>query len=624
MDIQDALQVTEKIWRWLEQNPTENEADAVAGLNLAPMKNNSPLCEYASSNKYGKLSSVDCYKCPILELWPMSEEDEIAPCEKHENSPFREWVELHDNGEGKDYEELENARRILAKKIADFANDKLAGLAQNRQSPSSSKKQHLITKDNPVKKYIGGTVQQSIMMIEKDYNYPFQHHKYQRDAVNKLVNLPKTGLWASVGVGKTMMATTIALIKAHRGDIDHVIVVCPPILIEQWRRWLGSLDGIKPLAYAGSTLKRKEMCLSQADFIIMSIQILKNDHEHIMKEVKGRKLFFIIDECQTARNYKTGNHKLVKQVSLDHDILMMTATPISSPMNVFGLTRITYPEAYPSLKRFQLLHVAKLDFWNLPSEWVNMDLLNRNLMHNAVKIDGDTVLELPPILEAVIYYDLIPAHLRLYKKLVEEQLIFLADEIIDATQTTRLFHKSQEMVLNPSRFQDEKTIVPAGLDVLDECIDELALNETDEKLVVFANYRLSNEKIYEYVTQKLGYKAVLCYGGEKNQANVDKFLNDKSIKILVGSPLSIGVGINLQSVCRYIVYLELPLSPNTYIQSVGRVYRQGQKKKCIIKIAVANNTIQQHLLKLVRQKDEVVQKIISTKKSISQVLLGQE
>ena len=80
-----------------------------------------------------------------------------------------------------------------------------------------------------------------------------------------------------------------------------------------------------------------------------------------------------------------------------------------------------------------------------------------------------------------------------------------------------------------------------------------------------------------------------------------------------------GVGLNLQ-VCSSAVYPEMPVTARGFRQSVGRIYRQGQKERVIITLFVARKTIQKTLLKLIMARDDVMQEVLCSPKSLREDL----
>ena len=105
-------------------------------------------------------------------------------------------------------------------------------------------------------------------------------------------------------------------------------------------------------------------------------------------------------------------------------------------------------------------------------------------------------------------------------------------------------------------------------------------------------------------------------------ASVQQFLKDPEVQILIAHPGSVGIGGNFQSVCRAVLFLEIPTTANTYIQALGRVKREGQKRNIIVWLATAKGTIQMHLRQVVVKSEDMVQIVMPTKETLRSALFG--
>jgi len=465
--------------------------------------------------------------------------------------------------------------------------------------------------------------------IQNEFVWPFEFRPYQNESIDDLVEYQKAGYYLPVGGGKTVVGFAAALYQAQHGRCEQIVIICPPILLDQWYDFVEEISALNgsmfnSLVYRGTPGQRRIMALAKQDVIIMSIQILKNDFRRLQPYLNAKKVTIILDEAQAIRNVSTKNYKAIRDVSETNNLMMLTGTPINNPLHCYAYIKQLFPEAYRSIKMFRNVHVAKEDFYGAATEFQNLDMLKSSLEVQAKIYDSaDVIPDLPDIVYSVIQYDLSPTHAELYKKLVREELLVLEEEVIDATTAQNMYHKLQKLVLNPGIFSDQKVDRPVGLDVLDETLDELQLDGplAKDKLIIFCNYRPSNELIYEYLEEKFPGQNRICYGGKlggtgKNPQYIKEFLNDPNVKYMVASPKSIGVGLNLQSACRYILFMETPLTSNDFNQAYQRVVRSGQDMKCTVKFAVARHTIQEKIVAGVREKEALVQQLTPTQQNL--------
>ena len=453
-------------------------------------------------------------------------------------------------------------------------------------------------------------------------SWPFELREDQKQDVNELAPWPRVALFNSPGVGKTATATAIVQVWGLEGYIDQVLCIMPPILIPQWQEWLDSFGEYTITEYKGTPKQRDKLDLD-ADFVLMSIQIFKNDHEKLMALFGPRRVAIVIDEAAMVRQPSTGNYRatrdLVESKEAEKRLILMTGTPCGAhPATAYGYIALKTPEIYTSHRQFTLIHVKGTDKYGTPNKFQNLDMLHSNLMVRAAYRLAEDVLDLPETTYVPVRYDLAPRHQRLYNELVEEKLVELDNgEVIDALSEQRLYSACQQLVINVP----DTAIRPAAFDVLDQVLEETGLSRTtDEKLIVYCNFRGSNEVVANYLaTKKIGH--VLVYGGQDNAKSVAKFQQDPECKVMVANPMSGGVGLNLQA-ARYQLFLEIPITSSDFQQAIARIKRSGQKRKCVIWIACARGTIQVKLQDNILKKESIVQRITPTHVTLRNALTG--
>lgn len=465
------------------------------------------------------------------------------------------------------------------------------------------------------------------IQVLRHYEFPFSLRQDQKDDIDSLAPYPRTGNWVDVGLGKSVVSTSVALYQALEGLIDQVLIVVPPILADQWFRWLNE---VKPLdkdqeltveIYRGTPAKRKKIPLT-ADFAITTIGLIKNDYERIMKELGPKRLSIIVDEATMIRTVSTGNFKAVRdlvETKPAKRLQLLSATPLgASPIGAYGYIRLKTPTIYSSIRQFYLNHVTSVDQYGTPNKFINLDSLHSNLMLFSVSRRASDILDLPEVNYIPFDYSLDARHQKLYDRLVDELLLEFTDgQVIDGTNQQRLYQATQQLIIN---VPDEK-IRPAAFDVIDQVLEETGiLRGSGEKLMIYSHFRRSNEAVVAYLESK-GIGVVRVYGGQDNEKALQKFEHDSSVSVMSANIKAGGCGLNLQF-ARYQLFLELPRVSADFVQAVGRVKRSGQKRNITIWIATALNTVQQSLRKNVLSKETVVQAVAPTAITLRDALKG--
>ena len=468
-------------------------------------------------------------------------------------------------------------------------------------------------------------------LVLKEYPVPFTLRQDQVDAINTVCNAgwDRTALFMDVGVGKTVVSTLITLWMALAAKVDHVLIVMPPILLDQWPEWIGEFPELTTSVYYGPPKKRATIDLD-VDVVFTSFGMFKNDFEKLKEFYGDKKVMLIIDEAAALRRIDTLIYAAVREFvhRLENkSSLMLTGTALGAPQHAYAYISLNTPEVYRDHLRFTLKHIEYVDQYGEPSKYKNLDLLQENLMKQTIWTKAEDVLDLPEVTCAAKVYKLSPKHYRLYDKLVEEKLLELDDgTILDGTIPERMRHTCQRAILSPAEFGGE-TIEPAGFALIDNFAEELGMSaNSGEKLIIYCNYNVTNEAVFEYVTKKLKMKSIQAYGKmgpKKNLKSVRQFLSDPDLQILIAHPLSVGVGLNLQKVCRAILFIEIPMTANQYIQALGRVKREGQTRPIIVWLATAKRTIQMSLRRTVTKNEDMVQTMMPTKDTMRAALFGE-
>ncbi len=439
-------------------------------------------------------------------------------------------------------------------------------------------------------------------------------------------DIVKAALWRRalldlpVGFGKTVISTAIALMLQP----DVTVILVPPILVPQWVSWLESIHGAgKVVGLQGTPGERAQMNLRAAKWIIVSYQIFKNDLARLTKELE-REVLTIIDECHFLKNPNSQTFKTVRDFSAGRDLIMMSGTIMSSPADAYSYIKLNTPSAYRSLAHFESVHAEERNFFKQIIKWQHLDLMTTNLNARRVYRSKEEVSEsLPKSRIIPVHYDLSKEHMKLYCKLMDEQLLELPDGgKIDATTSQTLYHNAQQIISNPDYFSGDPAMRPGVFDLIDHVASEVELGQPGaSKLILWTIYRRTSARIQQYMLDS-GYGSVAAYGATDSKLSVKRFMEQPEISTLVAQPGSAGAGLNPQYLCRACAFIEVPTRTIPFTQSAGRIDRKGQKYPPLIWLFIAKGTVQEGLLQNLLQNDDLVNKVSGTKKGIRNLLFG--
>ncbi len=456
-------------------------------------------------------------------------------------------------------------------------------------------------------------------LINKHFTLPFEPHDYQVEAMNDIVTRDCSLLQFKVGLGKTAGSLMAALKFSLEDGIEQILILCPPILLDQWYEFLLTVEGIPDvMVYRGTPKVREEMKLD-ASIILVSYNIFrgKKDWPRFVKLGKKSKLCVIADEL-SLKSLKSRTYRKVKELvyrklrvksndRAHHKLIALNATPVSDLSQVYNWCAMFVPGVYGSKRIFETVHVEKIDHWGTVTEWKNEDLMKDNM--GIFSVDTDEEVELPPLVETVVPYHLTPAHMKLYKEVEAAELDNLPEDKIELAINS-MFSTLQRLILAPSEFG--LNIKPPVMDFVEGYLDQAG----DDGVLIYTRHII----VSKYVLDNLpGCEAI--YGGVTKNKREDIFRRVKSgeLKRLAGNMDSLGQGLNLFDL-NHILYLELPFRDDKLTQTLGRVHRQGQTETCFACYPLAKDTLQYQIYYNLLQNGEDLGKVLKTRESVKQFL----
>jgi len=464
-------------------------------------------------------------------------------------------------------------------------------------------------------------------LVRSHFDLPFPLYPFQAEVLDSMASRPRAGYYWEPGTGKTCASTHHALWWCVQGQIDHWFVVVPPILIPQWDIWLNKVidkrsgEPLKVTAYAGTPAQRKKLNLD-ADFIVLSYQILKIDFDYLYTYFGDKRYGVLADEATAIKNHESITHKAVALLSENRPLQLLTGTPLNKPNDAYAYVKLVSPGTYRNKRDFDRQHVAEVDEWENVTKWKELDTLAENLLHNSTRVlRRDVRKELPDAVYTPLVYKLASDHMKLYRRIAEERLVeFEGKSEIDAISAAALRIALQQVIVNWAEFEDDPAKRPAVLDIIEEVMEEIG----DKKLVLVANFRRSNKYLCEVLNRPYG--AVAIYGdisSTQKQAALRAFITDPGCRIILLHPESAGFGIDgLQHVCSDMLIVEAPTTPIPFQQVIARLDRDGQNDVVHVRTAIASGTVQVGMFKSLVEKDALANRIQGGYKDLRESIYG--
>jgi len=476
-------------------------------------------------------------------------------------------------------------------------------------------------------------------------NMVIQPYDYQKQAV---MFFEKSGgsclLGDQPGVGKTLSAISYAVKNKLK-----TLVVCPASLKLNWRNEIQRFTNEKAYIYKYKPKKRSKEVVNTKEeslFHIINYEALetfiKLNVSHTCsyvqcgwketntkkkynacpvcqraKSIKSRVLgttfedkdgvgldpknydLIVCDEAHYLKNSKANRTKVVKKAFINvPKKLLLTGTAIKSmPFEFFSLLNFIDPAEWKSAHHFGVRYCAGFedDFgWDYSGSSNLDELYSRISPYFLRRLKSDVLSFLPPKTFTHFPIELTPEEYRNYAKTEKEVVDETTGETKDADHLSRI----QRLKMFTSHVKASR-----GIEIVQDVIDG------GEKIVVFTEYISTAEKIASH----FGSKAVLFTGqksaSEKQEA-VDKFMNDDSVKVFVGTMGAAGVGITL-TVASIAVFIDQPWTPSDREQAEDRIHRASttSDKVQIIRL-ICQDTIDEDIISLLNAKEKVTSLVL--------------
>ena len=142
---------------------------------------------------------------------------------------------------------------------------------------------------------------------------------------------------------------------------------------------------------------------------------------------------------------------------------------------------------------------------------------------------------------------------------------------------------------------------------------EEILDETDGKVIIWANYIYNIKQIIGFLEEKYGRDSVVSIFGEVTVSDrkkaVERIQTDDKTKFLVGNPTTGGFGLTLTA-CNTVIYYSNNYNLEVRKQSEDRAHRMGQKGSVVYIDIVARNTLDEAIMKALTNKGQIAAKTL--------------
>lgn len=426
-----------------------------------------------------------------------------------------------------------------------------------------------------------------------------------------------------MGLGKTIMALAAVL---HDLAVP-ALVVCPNSAKWVWAKAVARFTELSAVVADGTVDDRLTAIEKRADITIVNIEMLQ-------KDLYAEALDFDYAALVTDEFHRFANPRAKQTVNWlklhAARQLLMSGTPIlNRPEESWsGLHRL-YPRRYPNhwafkrwiaivgtVERHKKVQTADGRTRVKTTRYTkvvgykpeNMTKLRDHIQSPEVSIRRrkDHVLkDLPQVVTNTLLIELTPEQRRLYKQIVDDMKMALADGTIKTLPNMlSVVTRAKQACFSPELYGGSRT--SAKLDELKRVVQELTDN--DEKAIIFSQWSRATRIIQRELAD---YNPAYVDGsvkGKKRGEQEDKFNEDPDCQLYIGTIRANREAISLGA-ATYVIFTDKDWTPMVNDQAIGRSAAGGLRGAHLgadVKVNVvelfAHNTVEERIEGLLASK----------------------
>jgi len=444
-------------------------------------------------------------------------------------------------------------------------------------------------------------------------------HNYQEAGVTHIIDVPKSGLFLDMGLGKTVTTLTATnSLMYEELDVMNALVIGPRRVVESvWKQEAEKWKHLKHLTFSriiGNVKQRKVAITEKADIHLIS----RDNIAWLCGQYGGSMLpwdMLIIDESSSFKNHKSQRFKALRKVIPSFSrVVILTGTP--APNSLLDLwSQIYLLDRGERLEKFITRYRQR--FFSRDYNGFSYSL-NKNvegviydkISDIVISMKAEDYLELPERIDNYIDVSFDAALRKKYTDFEREsvlQLLEEADNENDITAANAAALSNKLLQFSNGAVYDADKNAHTMHDLKIEACKELVEAAQGKPVLIAWTFRHDLKRLL--VALKAHKPQTL-----KNDQTV-KDWNEGKIKVLLMHPASGGHGLNLQDGGSTVIWFGLNWSLELYQQFNARLHRQGQKQATVVNHILVKDTIDEDVKAALARKENTQNSLMTAVKA---------
>ena len=472
----------------------------------------------------------------------------------------------------------------------------------------------------------------------KNYKFKTKPYEHQLKALEKSWASDTYALFMEMGTGKSKVLVDNIAILYDRGAIKGALIVAPKGVYKNWdaiefpTHLPDHIECTKVLWEPTATKKKQAELDTLFDdkgdlkILIMNVEAFSTskglDFAHCFLNMLCGRALIGIDESTTIKNPTAKRTKNILKIGdLAKYRRILTGSPVTkSPLDLFSQCEFLDPyhlghASYYSF-RARYANMVKRNFGGRQVQLVvsyrRLDELADILDKFSYRVLKEDCLDLPEKVFTKRLVELTPEQDKAYKQMKQMALAMLDNgEVMTTVNVMTQLMRLHQITCGHFKADDGTTTA-----LKNNRMDALLqlLEETDGKVIIWANYREDIKNIVAALKKAYGDASTVEYHG-----GVDSTLRQEHIaqfqqkngptRYFVGNAQTGGYGITLTA-ANTVIYYSNSYDLEKRLQSEDRAHRIGQTGSVTYVDLIAENTVDDKIVKSLRNKINIANEIM--------------
>jgi SNF2 family DNA or RNA helicase len=438
-------------------------------------------------------------------------------------------------------------------------------------------------------------------------------HDYQLKAIDFIIEEERCALLLDMGMGKSV--STLTAIKDLKDSfaVNKVLVIAPlrvarSVWAQEAQKWR-HLDDLKVSVCLGAQRNRQAALARDAD-----IYVINRENVTWLVDLYKAKWPFdavIIDESSSFKSPSSKRFRSIKKIlPYTNYMVLLTGTP--SPNSLMDLWSqmylVDFGERLGRTVTGYRQRFFDQDFmgYRYTARAGSAEKIHALISDKAISMNAEDYLELPDRIDIDLPVQMPTTALKSYKEMEKTLLSTLeTGEEVEAVSAAALANKLLQFANGAAYYDEHKNWAEVHKEKLD-ALEEIVEENPSENILVAYNYKFDLARLLKRFPQA----KVL----DNEDSTIERW-NRGEIPMLLAHPASAGHGINLQKGGSLSVWFGLNWSLELYQQFNARLHRQGQTKPVRIIHLVSEGTIDERVLRVLKDKDATQSSLLNALKA---------